>query len=167
MGQHWPGLGFQNPVPNYLLGFYSLTCPNKFLIFHDDYSPHTWICSSLEFLISINTTSNHVSSILNHHQAYWFHLFPQKSQTCPLLSHSVVPLSHVSDTTTISHLDNLNPSSCFHSIFFLAFCLYYAACLEKEMATHSSVLAWRIPGTGSLVGCHLWGRTESDMTEVT
>ena len=39
--------------------------------------------------------------------------------------------------------------------------------LEKEMATHSSVLAWRIPGTGSLVGCHLWGRTESDTTEVT
>ena len=23
------------------------------------------------------------------------------------------------------------------------------------------------PGRGSLVGCHLWGRTESDMTEVT
>ena len=39
--------------------------------------------------------------------------------------------------------------------------------LEKEMATHSSVLAWRIPGRGSLVGCHLWGRTESDTTEVT
>ena len=30
--------------------------------------------------------------------------------------------------------------------------------LEEEMATHSSVLAWRIPGTGSLVGCRLWGR---------
>ena len=39
--------------------------------------------------------------------------------------------------------------------------------LEKEMATHSSVLAWRIPGTGSLVGCCLWGRTELDTTEVT
>ena len=39
--------------------------------------------------------------------------------------------------------------------------------LEKEMATHSSVLAWRIPGTGSPVGCRLWGRTESDTTEVT
>ena len=39
--------------------------------------------------------------------------------------------------------------------------------LEKEMATHSSVLAWRIPGQGSLVGCRLWGRTESDTTEVT
>ena len=32
---------------------------------------------------------------------------------------------------------------------------------------HSSVLAWRIPGTGNLVGCRLWGRTESDTTEVT
>ena len=39
--------------------------------------------------------------------------------------------------------------------------------LGKEMAAHSSVLAWRIPGMGSLVGCHLWGRTESDTTEVT
>ena len=39
--------------------------------------------------------------------------------------------------------------------------------LEKEMATHSSVLAWRIPGWGSLVGCRLWGRTESDVTEAT
>ena len=39
--------------------------------------------------------------------------------------------------------------------------------LEKEMATHSSVLAWRIPGTGEPGGCRLWGHTESDMTEVT
>ena len=39
--------------------------------------------------------------------------------------------------------------------------------LEKEMVTHSSVLAWRIPGTGNLVGCRLWGRTESDTTEAT
>ena len=43
--------------------------------------------------------------------------------------------------------------------------------LEKDMATHSSIhssiLAWRIPGQGSLVGCRLWGRTESDMTEAT
>ena len=40
--------------------------------------------------------------------------------------------------------------------------------LEKEMATYSSVLAWRIPGTGGdLVGCHLWGHTESDTTAAT
>ena len=37
--------------------------------------------------------------------------------------------------------------------------------LEKGMATHSSVPAWRIPGTGEPGG--LWGRTESDTTEVT
>ena len=35
------------------------------------------------------------------------------------------------------------------------------------MATHSSVLAWRILGMGSLIGCRLWGRTESDTTEAT
>ena len=44
---------------------------------------------------------------------------------------------------------------------------FHSHALEKEMATRSSVLAWRISGTGSLVGCCLWGRTESDMTEVT
>ena len=36
--------------------------------------------------------------------------------------------------------------------------------LEKEMATHSTVLAWRIPET---VGPCLWGRRESDTTEAT
>ena len=44
---------------------------------------------------------------------------------------------------------------------------FHCHALEKEMATHSSVLAWRIPGTGDLVRCRLWGRTESDTTEVT
>ena len=39
--------------------------------------------------------------------------------------------------------------------------------LEKEMATHSSILAWRIPGMESLVGCHLLGHTDSDTTEAT
>ena len=38
---------------------------------------------------------------------------------------------------------------------------------EKEMATHSSVLAGESQGRGSLVGCCLWGRTESDTTEAT
>ena len=35
------------------------------------------------------------------------------------------------------------------------------------MPTHSSILAWRIPGTGELVGCRLRGCTESDKTEAT
>ena len=44
---------------------------------------------------------------------------------------------------------------------------FHLHALEKEMATRSSVLAWRIPGMGSLVGCRLWGRTASDTTEGT
>ena len=39
--------------------------------------------------------------------------------------------------------------------------------LEKEMATHSSVLPGESQGRRSLVGYHQWGHTESDMTEVT
>ena len=39
--------------------------------------------------------------------------------------------------------------------------------LEKEMATHSSVLAWIIPGIGEPGGCRLWGHIESDTTKVT
>ena len=33
------------------------------------------------------------------------------------------------------------------------------------MATHSSILAWKIPGWRSLVGCSPWGREDSDITE--
>ena len=37
--------------------------------------------------------------------------------------------------------------------------------LEKEMATHSSILAWRIPWTEELGGLQSTGGKESDMTE--
>ena len=37
--------------------------------------------------------------------------------------------------------------------------------LEKEMATHSSILAWRIPWTEELCGLQYTGRKESDTTE--
>ena len=39
--------------------------------------------------------------------------------------------------------------------------------LEKEMTTHYSVLAWRIPGMGEPGGLPSMGRTESDTTEAT
>ena len=38
--------------------------------------------------------------------------------------------------------------------------------LEEEMATHSSILAWRIPQR-SPVGYRPWGRQESDAAEHT
>ena len=39
--------------------------------------------------------------------------------------------------------------------------------LEKEMATTPVFLPGESEGWGSLVGCRLWGHTESDMTEAT
>ena len=39
--------------------------------------------------------------------------------------------------------------------------------LEEGMATHSSILAWRIPWTEEPVGYIPWGPTELDMTEAT
>ena len=43
----------------------------------------------------------------------------------------------------------------------LTFTIHFNA-LEKEMATRSSVFDGESQGQGSLVGCRLWGRTESD-----
>ena len=37
--------------------------------------------------------------------------------------------------------------------------------LEKGMAIHSSILAWRIHGQRSLAGYSPWGHKELDMTE--
>ena len=37
--------------------------------------------------------------------------------------------------------------------------------LEKGMAIHSSILAWKIPWTESLVGYSPWDHKELDMTE--
>ena len=39
--------------------------------------------------------------------------------------------------------------------------------LEESTATHSSILAWRIPRQRSLVGCSLQGHKESDVSEPT
>ena len=37
--------------------------------------------------------------------------------------------------------------------------------LEEEMATHSSMPAWKTPWQRSLVGYSPWGQKKSDMTE--
>ena len=39
--------------------------------------------------------------------------------------------------------------------------------LEEGLATHASILAWRIHGQRSLAGYSPWGRKESDTTEAT
>ena len=40
-------------------------------------------------------------------------------------------------------------------------CTFHFHALEKEMATHSSILAWRIPGTGEPGGLPSMGVTQS------
>ena len=57
---------------------------------------------------------------------------------------------------------------CFHHFPFYLPCRNGTRCLEKEMATHSSVLAWRIPGTGEpgglpSMGSHRVGHDWSDL----
>ena len=44
---------------------------------------------------------------------------------------------------------------------------FHLHALEEEMATHSRILAGESQGWGNLVGCCLWGCTESDTTEGT
>ena len=43
--------------------------------------------------------------------------------------------------------------------------LFNAKDSEKAMATHSSILAWRAPGTEEPDGLPSMGRTESDRTD--
>ena len=44
---------------------------------------------------------------------------------------------------------------------------FHSHALEKEMATIPVFLPGESQGPGSLMGCRLWGRTESDTTEAT
>ena len=45
--------------------------------------------------------------------------------------------------------------------------IFHFHALEKEIATHSSVPAWRIPGTGEPGGLLSWGHTEAGTTGAT
>ena len=45
--------------------------------------------------------------------------------------------------------------------------MFHFHTLEKEMQPPPVFLPGECQGRGSLVGCRLWGRTESDMTEAT
>ena len=42
---------------------------------------------------------------------------------------------------------------------------FHCYALKKEMETHSSVLAWRVPGMGEPGGLPSMGHTELDTTE--
>ena len=71
-------------------------------------------------------SSNHVSSILTHHQAYWFYLSPQKIPNLP----TCLPLCCPTESTPQLSLIWTTPTPLDASTLFcfLAFCLYCAAC---------------------------------------
>ena len=55
--------------------------------------------------------------------------------------------------------------TCFPILFFLQYLSHLSMLLEKEMAPHSSALAWKISWTEELLGYSPWGREALDMTE--
>ena len=110
------------------------------------------------------------------HRTVWSHLLTccSSSTGSPFTLQSVLACILLMITLVINTVDRyiifsyigVAKSRTRLSDFTFTFTFHFHA-LEKEIAIHSSVLAWRIPGMGSLVGFHLWGRTELDTTEAT
>ena len=103
-------------------------------------------------------------SILIEHSPYGLSLFTSMT---PLVENACLQSANLSLVHSFSQQILLNASMHQAKYRGASVFTFHSHALEKEMATHSSVLAWRIPGTGSLVGCRLCGRTESDTTEAT
>ena len=70
-----------------------------------------------------------------------------------------------SETTVGSQLDHSVSILIFLRNFYIDFHSTYIILLEKEMATHSSILGWRIPQTKETSGATVHGVTESDKTK--
>ena len=84
----------------------------------------------------------HYSLALETGNGAWLWLWAESSTASGCIFHFLVVVQGVARSRT--QLSDFTFTFHFHA-------------LEKEMATHSSVLAWGIPGTGSLEGCRLWG----------
>ena len=91
---------------------------------------------------------------------------------CELLSHPhPLPLIVIETMVTGLHAPQVQVKGAKKSLLYF-YCLEVR--VEKAMATHSSVLAWRIPGTGEPGGLPSLGshrvtqlKCHTDMTEVT
>ena len=74
------------------------------------------------------------------------------AQLCPTLSYP---------------MDSSAPGSSVHGIFQARVLEWGAIALSDKGVIAPVFLPGESQGQGSLVGCHLWGRTESDTTEAT
>ena len=90
----------------------------------------------------------------------------------PPISHCILSrLSQSPGLSSLCHTANFHWLSISHMVTYMFPCyslnLFHPLPPSKEMATHSSVLAWRIPGTGEPGGLPSVCHTESDTTAVT
>ena len=105
------------------------------------YTNFTWVVLS-PFLWSIAHFSSTCCNNYSHFNIYAGLIFSLSISICEVMAQMVKNLPAMRETRVWS-LDREDP-------------------LEKGMATHSSILAWRIPW---IEGYRPWGRKESDTTE--
>ena len=102
----------------------------------------------------------------NHASAPHLGDFPQNTYLCQLPSFPVLPLpsiTHAAQDQFPNKLPAHKPLPAVQETW-VRF-LGRDDPLEKEMATHSSILAWRIPGTKKLGRLQSMGSQESDMMQ--
>ena len=99
----------------------------------------------------------------------WFQLC--KSVSCPVMSGSCDPMDCSPPGSSV-HGDSPGKNTGVGGHFLLQGIFLTQElnpgplhCLEKEMATHPSILAWRIPWTEEAGGLQSMGSQESDTTE--
>ena len=81
-------------------------------------------------------------------------------------THSSTPAWNIPWMEEPGRLQSMGSLRVGHDLSDFTFTFHFHA-LEKEMATTPVFLPGESQGRGSLVGCHLWGHTESDTTAVT
>ena len=114
-------------------------------------------CRMITKIKITNTLSPHIVSIDNSVCMCWGSSKDARSalsnfQVCDTTSLTITTMLHIR----------------FLEIVLITEDLYLLMCImEKAVATHSSILAWRILWIEEPEGCCPWGRTELDTTEVT
>ena len=79
----------------------------------------------------------------------------------------IEPGSPVLQTVSLPFELNWEAHELIYGLHYVEIYSLYTNIVEKEMATHSSILAWGIPWTRSLAGYSPWGHKELDTTKAT
>ena len=107
-----------------------------------------------------------VLSICSHILPHSFHLLPLFLECKMSLRRFLGSCDQKHPKTGAVSFDSSHPNGCevvTHCVVNV-FIMCLAVCLENEMATHSSILAWRIPWTGGCQAPLSMGSQEMDTT---